>query len=83
MSLFWRGQDYLIGNMECVKLVDLPSPLGYFCKVLASTEKKKKRKEFSCSHRCRESIYGKRCGHIRNVEMDAKTLRLYRLGWNT
>ena len=45
--------------------------------------RKRKRKEFSCSHRCRESIYGKRCGHIRNVEIDAKTLRLYRLGWNT
>ena len=80
MILFWRGQDCLIGNMKCVKLVGLPSSSAYFCKVLASTEKKL---QFSCSHRCRGSIDGKRCGHIRNVEMDAETLRLYLLGWNT
>lgn len=63
----------------CAKLVDLPLPSACFYKALASTEKKL---QFSRSHRCHESIIGKRCGHIRNVEMDAETLRLYRPGWN-
>ena len=63
----------------CVKLVDLPSPSAYFCKALDSTEKKL---QFSRSHRCHKSIDGKRCGHIRNVEMDEETLRLYHPGWN-
>lgn len=62
-----------------VKLVDLPSPSAYFCKFLASTVNKL---QFFRSHWCHESISRKRCGHMRNVEMNAETLRLYSPGWN-
>ena len=61
----------MIGNIKYVS--NLPSPSAYFCKVLASTEKKL---HFSISHRCDESIDGKKCGHIRNVEMDGCTIQV-------
>ena len=54
MTLFWRGQDYLIGNMKYVS--NLPSPSAYFCKVLASTEKKL---QFSRSHGVMKVLTGR------------------------